>query len=283
MRYLTGIITYNRISYLKRLLATWDETRDRNNNRCLVIADDGSTDGTIDYINSLKFDGVSIEVIHNRRCGVHHQVNTVLKYASNNPFDVGFMIEDDVYFLKNGWDNLYVEAIKLSNYDHLSFFDNQICFNLSGGQPTHARHQNVYIPTQKIQSKINNQVNAFGCFWTFTSRVIEKVGYFDLLNLGLTGSGHTDYSNRCCKAGFNKNDPFFDAIDSQEYNSMVCDNYRPSCNREENNFISAYNVSHSDHKWKTIADINRVYVPYNELSYDMSGKEKSPIPKNRSE
>jgi len=275
MKFLIGIITYNRINYLKNLITTWEATRSKSDKWIFIVADDRSTDGSIEYIEGLSFDKSVIikNIILNKRDGVHHQVNQVLKYASSIDFDIGFMVEDDAYFKRPGWDILYAKAIKLSGYDHMCFFDGDSCLKLRGTRCSKAKK--IVINKKKIQCEINNCFNTFGCFWTFTHRVIKKVGYFDLQHFGLTGSGHTDYSKRCCQARFNNYDPFFDALNSQNYVGTICDNYIQSCCGEEPGLIekaSTYNIP--TYKYNTIARNDRMYVPYNELPYDMNRKDK---------
>lgn len=267
-----GVVTYNRIAYFSHLIETWDKTRNKNHTYTLIIADDGSKDGTREYIDGLKFDNVDIKVSLNERCGVHHQINQILRLSQSIKFDIGFMSEDDMYFSKSGWDDLYLKAKQKSGHDHLCFFDEE--WARSHGRPQACKPEPYASEGRLLQSKVNTFWNAFGCFWTFTPKVIEKVGFFDLKNMGLWGNGHTDYSARCCRAGFNDRMIFCDAYESENYIKMIDKNYVPSLKGEEINFASVYGMPDGGHKGKTIDDKKRIYIEYNELPYNMHGKPK---------
>lgn len=269
MNIITGIVTYNRKDYLRKIIESYFSTIDLNNKHTLIIADDNSQDGSKEYLNSLKNDNVNIIILNNDRRGVHHQVNQILKKSSTLNFDVGFMSEDDVYFIKNGWDTLYGDAVNLSRYEHLCYFSPVwakkyrsagICSN-----------RPLIIANKKIQSCIANGYESFGCFWTFTKNVINKVGYFDLNNFGLWGNAHTDYTMRCCNAGFNVYKNVFDAIGSQEYIVMQEENYQSAISEAEKNVARDCQI-HPNHRSNILQNNRRVYIPYNEMPYNMNGE-----------
>lgn len=112
-RMIMAITTYNRIEFLKKCIGSWRKTRNRSYEWVLVIADDGSTDGTEEYIKSLKVPGVvAIKILQNNRTGIHYQTNTILQYCSKIGFEYGFSVDDDVEFLKRGWDDAYIRGIE---------------------------------------------------------------------------------------------------------------------------------------------------------------------------
>lgn len=271
MIFFLGIITYNRVQYLKGLIESWEKTRNKDYFFDLVVADDGSTDGTEEYLKSLKFDNANIKIINNKRRGVHHQVNQVLKYSLSRKYDLGFMAEDDMYFLNSGWEDAYYDANKKSGYDHLCFFDFEWAKKYRG--PQIVKNPPVIKAQRSLQSYLSGCWEVFGVFWTFTHKVIEKVGYFDLNKFGLWGSAHTDYSFRCCRAGMNSFSGIYDALGSEKYLKMFYQDYIPALKGDEINFAMYYNIPDRGQKGLAIADNNRIFVPYNELPYDMNGKE----------
>lgn len=216
MKLIYGVTTYNRLEFLKDNLESWDRTRDKNHQWVLMIADDGSNDGTVEYIRSINF-GCSLLFIQNPRGGINFQTNTILKSASQMDFDYGFMANDDIEFLKSGWDNAYIGAIQDSGYDHLCFFDEVWCPN---------KDHEIYGCHGSIRSVVLPE-HSQGCFWTFTQKVLEKVGYFDPA-FGFFGWGDTDYTVRCCRAGLNSPQAAFDISDSNTYLRHWKPNYYPS-------------------------------------------------------
>lgn len=194
LKFVLAITTYNRMQYLSKMLDTFYNTCDKGFQWQIVIADDGSTDGTIKFLKKLKLQNDGVHLIFNNRHGVHHQTNTIIQYLDSIEFDLCFKCDDDIEFIKSGWERLYWEAIKRTGYEHLIFYD------------TRWRSQFTRLFPIKKDGLVchTNPRNIQGAFFTITPNIIDKVGYFDVLNFGLRGLGHVDYSLRCCRAGFNE-------------------------------------------------------------------------------
>lgn len=269
MKIIYGLTTYNRKDYLQNHIDTWYKTINKSYDWTIYINDDGSDDGSIEYIESLNLDGVKLVKNIAKRRGVHYAINKILKYASENTFDIGFKAEDDIFFKKSGWDDLYLKSIKKSGYQHFAFIDTQWAKKYTGAILLKKKITNK---EKLIEAKISNAYCAYGCFWTFTPDIIKKIGYIDVNNFGLAGNGHSDYTLRCCDAGFNSRKPFYDVVDSENYISMIKDNYRGAGDKKERNFASTFNVRHG-HKGKVLEIRNRGYIPYRELPYDVFGEE----------
>ena len=268
MKLVYCLVTFNRLEYLKKHIITWDETRDKNHNWVLFIADDGSDDGTQEYLKNLNIDGIQIQFFFNKRRGVHYQVNQLLKLSSNVDFDLGFMAEDDIYFIQSGWDNLYAQAVKFSGFDFLCYFNKT--WADKHGKSQHVRETCLYDPQKKIQSQVI-AYNSFGCFWTFTKKLIQEVGYFDSINFGVWGNGHTDYALRCCRVGFNRNDALFDLYESEKYITMQDEDYKCAFHRRNNPDPGLIGVPNPGHKGITLDRSDRKYISYNESPFDMLG------------
>lgn len=196
-----AITTFNRVDYLKKCVNTWRETKG-NHNWELIVADNGSTDGTVEWCESFS----DITLIENKERGLHYQINSLLKHINRSGFDICFMADDDVYFSKPGWDDLYINAMKESNFEHLVYHNQS--------------RKKVFIDKPILKEKVasyTDWIHALGCFYTVTQNIIDKVGYYDIRTFGPHESAHIDYTYRCCKAGFNTLPNPFDAKYSNEY------------------------------------------------------------------
>ena len=196
----------------------------------LLIAEYGSDYDILNFIRSFDFKNVALKTFFNNRRGVHYQVNQLLKVCSEREFDLGFMAEDDTYFLQSGWDNLYAETIKSSRYDFLCYFNKG--WALKHGKSVHIKENCLYDEESNLQSEAS-AYNSEGQFWTFTKRLIQRVGYFDTQNFGVWGSGHTDFALRCCHLGFNVNESLFDLFESEKYIAIQDDYKRAFRQREQ--------------------------------------------------
>lgn len=77
----------------------------------LIINDDGSTDGTIEYLKNINIVGTEIHIIYNNRKGVHEGTNAILDRINKIKPDYVFKCDDDVIFVKKGWDNAYIDGM----------------------------------------------------------------------------------------------------------------------------------------------------------------------------
>lgn len=254
--FILAITTYNRLSYLKGLIDSWKKTKSENINWHIVIADDGSNDGTIKYIESLRIADTQLTLIKNNRLGVHQQMNTIIKKLETIDFDFCFKVDDDIEFLKPGWDNLYYKTVINTGYEHLVFCEDKW---------SQEQFLNNEIFKGDLVSKINI-LNVQGCFYTLTPNIINKVGYFDAKQFGFRGMGHVDYTARCCRAGYNDINNPFDVKNSNEYISAKKNNYQSSINKE---FINRYDSFKRKEKEIIILNNNRIYIPLVDIDSDI--------------
>lgn len=275
MRIIYGVTTYNRLEYLKKHIATWKKTiNTKRHDWTLIIADDGSDDGTVEYLKSLSLGpNIKYEPIFNNRRGVHYQVNQILLKSSKIDFDMGFKVEDDIYFLRSGWDTLYCRAMTKSKCEHLLYHDpnwrKKLRGNCAGALRVTRKQENIY-----VQSRLEDAAIGMGVFWTYTPNVIKKVGYFDCNDFGLCGNGHQDFTLRCCRAGLNRKRLPWDALNSESYIRMVYEDYRGAGSGKERG--KAANIGRNGptkklKKGKLLQDRSRIYIPYNEVPYDVKG------------
>jgi glycosyltransferase involved in cell wall biosynthesis len=207
-RLILAVKTLNRISYLRQCLATWMSTANTADFEWkIVVADDGSTDGTLQYLET--FSSAALTLIRNRRRYAVGQFNSILEQIVGERYDVCFMADDDVLFLYRGWEQSYLTGIERSGHHHLCWFDRDY-WHLAW--PLRSLPDGRVNATGTCAGSVRVQ-DCLGAFFTVTPQVVETVGYADEVNFPVRGQWHVDYSMRCVRAGWNEAFPFYDAID----------------------------------------------------------------------
>ena len=186
-----GIITYNRLSRLKRLLKQIELTADEE--YCLFVSDDNSTDGTKEFLMKSNIP----YFINKVNLGVAYTKNKALKYLEK--CDYIFLIEDDTLFLKKGWMILYCKALKVSKLNFISFISNQ-----------HLKYDpNINEPIVTInswsQGGINFEAKNFSgnYFCVYTKLCIKVAGGFNLQFKGY-GYAHNEFQDRITRLKLQK-------------------------------------------------------------------------------
>jgi glycosyltransferase involved in cell wall biosynthesis len=220
-----AVTTYNRVDYLRECLDSWLSTRDASLPWYVVVADDGSTDGTLEFLYRGGF-AAPLHVIHNDRRGVGGQTNAIFELCRTLGFGFAFKADDDVVFRKPGWDRLYLEAASASGFDHLCHL-NVALWNAERrpAQPLDLDRP-FAIDASGACAAFTDVFTCMGCLFTFTPRVLSGVGAIDERNFPLRGDWHIDYSARCCRAGFNRIETFFDALGANAFVDLQ-DNLKP--------------------------------------------------------
>jgi len=220
-----AVTTYNRADYLRECLVSWAATRDPALPWYVVVADDGSTDGTLDllYRGGLP---IALHVIRNDRRGAGGQTNTIFDLCRALKFGFLFKADDDVVFRKPGWDRLYLEAAQASGFDHLCHLNTALwngerrpAVALDPARPA------ATDPSGRCAAHVG-VLDCMGCLFTVTPRVLEAVGGIDEENFPRRGDWHIDFSARCCRAGFNRAATFFDAAGANDHVDLQ-DNLKP--------------------------------------------------------
>jgi glycosyltransferase involved in cell wall biosynthesis len=233
------------------LVSSFFSTRSTAQDWRLIITDDGSTDGTLTYLDDLKEKDRSIEIILNNRKGVHHQFNSIIKKLEQLDFDLCLKCDDDIEFIKSGWENLYIKAIKETGFDHLCFFDTK-------WRP----EKNLRPPVEQgpLISHCHG-MDVQGAFFTITPEMIKKVGYMDTKNFGFRGVGHIDYTMRACRLGFNDINHPFDAKGSHAYIRSQTENYTTALPEE---LLEGLEDEMETQRKYALVKENRTYIPFNE-------------------
>lgn len=101
------IVTYNRLSLLKECIqAVLNQTRSIDK---IIIVDNGSSDGTKEYLSNLK--GENIQIIYQENLGGAGGFHTGLKAAYEQEYDWIWLMDDDVEVASDCLENL----LKYSN------------------------------------------------------------------------------------------------------------------------------------------------------------------------
>lgn len=211
-----AVTTYNRCDYLRECLGSWAATRNPEFRWLVIIADDGSEDGTLDYLRHLRI-GADCHIIRNQRRSAGGQCNTIFDVCRRLDFAAGFKVDDDIVFKKPGWDDLYLESIRQSGYQHLCHLNVKLWNNeRRPKKPLQLDHPIAMDPSCSCASHVS-VYDCMGCMFTFTQDLLATVGDIDEANFPVRGDWHIDYSARACRAGFNCAETFFDAKGSNEY------------------------------------------------------------------
>ena len=252
--FVLAITSYNRKDYLQNCIESWLSTRTNAATWELVVADDGSTDGTIAYLKEHKWKDTKFTLIENHRTDIIHQTNTILQYLRTIPFDLCFKCDDDVLFKERGWDNLYWQVIRRTGYEHL------IYYNLSWRPSV-----NKPIP-HRVGQLVSHCDREYlqGAFFTITPNILREVGFFDAEQLGFRGYEHNDFSIRCCRAGYNNLENPFDLQNSNKFIDL----------QGHTEYVRAMSTSMESklHKGKDLIQKrrvlyqNRIYVPLHQVN-----------------
>lgn len=253
LTFVFAILTYNRSKYLKQCVNTWLKTRSDQVIWKVIISDDGSDDQTFDYLNKLRT-SVDFTLIKCKRWGVHRSTNEIIRTLSNLEYDFCFVVNDDMQFIKKGWDIDHYNIAMKSGYHHLLFNDD----NWAQSSDKITAHQDV--PELISKNKILNQQ---GAFFTLSPNVVNQVGYFDAINFGFRGMGHLDYTIRCARAGFNHPETPFELKSSSLKMKLQLNNYTPSIDHK---IVSHYDEDKRKEKEKIILRESRKYIEFQEAN-----------------
>lgn len=261
-RIFIGFKTYNRKDYINQSLTSALNTLEPGFDYVVAVADDGSEDGTLEYLNSLSLP-VDFKVIRNKRRYASGQFNDLIRHGLEMGCDYFFLLDDDVVFKKLGWVRAYYEASRLSGYDHLCHY------NLPHHAQLAARRGTDIIPVERRSSKYplssyGTVEQCMGALFTATPQLIEKIGYADETNFSVRGQWHVDFSARACRAGFNEYSRFFDLSGSNEFielQNTVAKEYQTSIAWGSEEFRKVANAEEIARRKAIVRMRNRIYSP----------------------
>lgn len=193
-----GILSYNRLNSLKRLIESIEAHTDINSTTVFVSdeSDKSHKDKIVEYLNSKKW----ITVLDNKeRLGIAGNSNRLLRCLQR--FKNKILLNDDVEIIADNWDRFYVDAMKSSGLHHICFRQIGI-YGARGDHETNGRIRTIH---QKPQ----------GAVMVFDDAAFNKVGYFDT-RFGIYGMEHVDWSTRVSTSGIQKKG-FHDIVGSEKY------------------------------------------------------------------
>lgn len=175
-----GLITYNRKDVLRETIALLRKNT-VHANTSLIVADDGSTDGTRDML-----DRMGVSYVTGGNGGVAWNKNRALFALEENAHcDVVILLEDDTQPIVYGWDTPWIEAAV--RYGHMNVALEQINQQYLRGSGTVA---------DPIISKLISAQCA-----CFSREALRFAGYFDPRFKGY-GHEHVEHSIRMVRCGY---------------------------------------------------------------------------------
>ena len=204
-----AVTTINRWNYLEQFLESWLRTRNNSFNWTIVVADDGSTDGTIQNFINLEIPNTHIVLLQNSGGGIAIQTNSIFNYVMQLEVkpDLIYSADDDIFFKKRGWDTEYFDAVKKTGYDHLVHFN-------SNWKP--AIHEESLIKNDVHLTSMTDGISCMGCFYTVTPKLLTEIGGFDQNAFPIRGHSHIDFTMRACRSGNNNVNSLYDINDAAE-------------------------------------------------------------------
>ncbi|MCX5615995.1 glycosyltransferase [Bombella sp. TMW 2.2559] len=177
-----GIITYNRKDALQNVIASIKSHTSTAHE--LIVADDGSTDGTPDLLKQKN-----IPHITGRNKGISWNRNRVLWYLKEEKLcDWIIILEDDCFPTIFGWERPWVNAIE--RYGHVNFMPEitiEIDNDISSGDGT---PENPFIAPM-------HQALCVG----YHAKALAYVGYLDI-RFEKYGEEHVEHTQRFLRAGY---------------------------------------------------------------------------------
>jgi len=161
------IPTYNRVNYLKNTINSL--LNQTNMPYEIIVIDDGSTDGTKEYLEEISQKYKIIKCFYQKNSGPAKARNLGIKKARGN---IIAFLDDDEIAHKN-WIKVIVETFKK--------FDN---IGGVGGPYIEERSKNIYEKYLKLQFNITNSKNFkklpyLGGNTAFCKKVLQEIGGFD--------------------------------------------------------------------------------------------------------
>ncbi|MCI1647900.1 MAG: glycosyltransferase family 2 protein [Bacteroides sp.] len=123
-RVCTIIVTYNRLELLKGTICAVQKQSYKSD---VVVVNNGSTDGTLEYLESLQ----DIIAINQSNLGGAGGFFVGIKYAVENDYDYVWIMDDDVLPSKDSLEMLTSELFSLEEEDKIGFVCSKVV-NLDG-------------------------------------------------------------------------------------------------------------------------------------------------------
>lgn len=151
----------------------------------VMIVDDGSScERHLAYLSELERTSRYRIIRRPENGGISRAKNTCLRAIAETDAEIGFLAEDDIIFAE-GWDGTYVDAMRQSGIQHLSWY--------------------LPDPGNRIVACNGGLITAtsglLGLLMTFTRDVVETIGGFKIFPHRY-GYEHINWTYRAIRAGF---------------------------------------------------------------------------------
>ena len=197
-----GILSYNRLESLKRLIDSIIKYTDLRKTT-IFISDDGSTNEQLqEYLKSLENSNNFIILHNSNNIGIAGNSNRLIRCLSR--FDFGMLLNDDVVIEGPGWEYFYADAIKKTGMHH--FLYRQI--GVYGAELGEICVKNG------VDLRVVNK-RPHGAVMAFSREMLVKCGYFNEA-FGTYGMEHVDWSKRVGEMGL-QDQGFFDVEGSAKF------------------------------------------------------------------
>lgn len=184
IRRFVGIATYNRAENLEQIISSVIETVPEDT--MVAVADDGSTDNTLQVVNKIKF---PIQYLRGPNSGVAVNKNRLLFLGQQAHYLC--LLEDDLYPTEKGWFEDYEKFCAITDAHHICRVQDK---EVPDPCPT-------FTETLKAQGFTPVLANSPRGDLTFiTSRTVRLVGAFNPKFRG-AGYAHGEWSERAARAG----------------------------------------------------------------------------------
>lgn len=176
-----GILTHNNLASTKKCI---EKIYENTENRFLLfIFDNGSTDGTREYLSSFKYKNV-IAIKSDRNIGVIRGRNFIYDFSKSYDYDYICFLDND-QFVQNDWDTAYLSL--MNTYD------------IVGKEAWQMRKD--FTPFRRIKNEMEH-FNYVGCGGMMIKKeVIDDLGLFDI-NLDMKYFEDPDFCFRAYNKGY---------------------------------------------------------------------------------
>ena len=194
-----GILSYNRVVTLKRLIKSIRDHTDLRKTT-VFISDDCSDDkGTLAYLSNLANCKSFVILMNRTRLGIAGNSNRLLRCLARFPHKI--LLNDDVEILGNGWESFYFKAMSKTGFHHF-------CFRQPGVYG--AKSGKTVRKNGEMLSVVHDKPH--GAIMAMDEKAFSKIGFFDE-EFGLYGMEHVDWSSRLSLSGV-QDRGYFDVVGS---------------------------------------------------------------------
>lgn len=210
-----GITTRNRPGHLstvlKQISKYWKP------NQKIVIVDDASEGGeeanvgvvSVSLSESILVYDSAIYFYCQERMGIAKAKNKcLLELQDLYKCDYFFLLDDDVFPIKDGWCEMYINAHKITKENHFLYLRPQGVVSQESSM--------TQFDAQLNRADVEIFDNCQGCFMFMTKKVIEKVGGMNK-DYGVYGYEHASYSQRVRAAKLNKYGTYLHVSGAEKY------------------------------------------------------------------